>query len=218
MHFGFRIGFRPRCEERETALWQIERLGFRAADVRDIVVTHLDLDHAGGLPDFPAARVHVLGDELDAALERRTLNERQRYWPELWRHSPSWVRHAPTGERWHGFDSVRALAGDEILLVPLYGHTRGHAGVAVRADDGWLLHCGDAYFFHGEVQSAWRCPPGLMLFQAAINVDFKARVGNQARLRRLRREHDGDLRLFCAHDPVEFAHLARGTSPRRRVQ
>ncbi len=35
------------------ALPQIEALGFRRSDVRHLVLTHLDFDHAGGLPDFP---------------------------------------------------------------------------------------------------------------------------------------------------------------------
>ncbi len=29
-------------------------------------------------------------------------------------------------------------------LVPLFGHTRGHCGVAVRTEQGWLFHAGDA--------------------------------------------------------------------------
>jgi hypothetical protein len=29
-------------------------------------------------------------------------------------------------------------------LVPLFGHTRGHCGVAIRNGSGWLFHVGDA--------------------------------------------------------------------------
>ena len=49
---------------------QIQRLGFDPRDVRDIVLTHLDFDHAGGLCDFPEARVHLLGAELAGARKR----------------------------------------------------------------------------------------------------------------------------------------------------
>lgn len=38
---------------------QIRRLGYAASDVCHIVLTELDFDHAGGLEDFPDARVHV---------------------------------------------------------------------------------------------------------------------------------------------------------------
>src|SRR5512147_3130678 len=41
----------PTLSRSETALAQVEALGFTPADVKHIVVTHLDLDHAGGLCD-----------------------------------------------------------------------------------------------------------------------------------------------------------------------
>src|SRR3712207_8497318 len=51
----------------------------------------------------------------------------------------------PAGEGWFGFDAVRQLQGlpPEILLVPLPGHTHGHAGVAVRHDSRWMLLTGE---------------------------------------------------------------------------
>ena len=63
---------RPLIDPRQTALAQVRRLGFAAADVRHIVLTHLDLDHAGGLSDFPTARVHVLDVEHAAAMRPPT--------------------------------------------------------------------------------------------------------------------------------------------------
>src|SRR3546814_2014529 len=85
--------------------------------------------------------------ELSAAQSPQTLMEKQRYEARLWAHGPKWQTHSIAGERWNGFDAVRALGDgdDEILLVPLAGHTRGHTGVAIRDNGGWRLHCGDAY-------------------------------------------------------------------------
>ena len=95
-----------------TALRQIERLGFDAADVRHIVLTHLDFDHAGGLDDFPDAQVHLLRQERDDALPQKTWLDRQRFRPQQWSQPRAWhVYRRRGGERWFGFDGVRELHG-----------------------------------------------------------------------------------------------------------
>ncbi|MBM3667920.1 MAG: MBL fold metallo-hydrolase [Actinobacteria bacterium] len=207
----FRALVRPRCDAAETASRQIEALGLDPADVRDIVVTHLDLDHAGGLGDFPQARVHAFAPELEAALHP-SLRERARYVPAHWAHEPEWVRHTVEGDDWFGFESVRLLPDldAEVALVPLLGHSAGHSGVAVGGGDGWLLHCGDAFFHRGQVATPPSCPPGLRAFQALNAHDGKARGANTERLRRLAAEHGGEVRLICSHDPVL---LDRVTAP-----
>lgn len=209
---------RPRLLMQETALHQVRELGLDPRDVRHIVPTHLDLDHAGGLSDFPTADVHVFGAELDAAQQRSSWRERDRYVPVQWAHGPNWVRRELSGDRWFGFDAVRALPGtdDDVLLVPLSGHTRGHCGVAVRTDTGWLLHCGDAYFFHGEMDAEPHCPLGLKVFQTLVQMHGPTRLANQQRLRALKRQHGHEVTLFCAHDPQELAWLARASSQARR--
>jgi glyoxylase-like metal-dependent hydrolase (beta-lactamase superfamily II) len=201
----FRAMVRPQCNIGETAIRQVEALGFDPGDVRHIVVTHLDLDHAGGLGDFPAAQVHVFAPEL-AASRSPSLRERSRYISEHFGHGPDWAEHEVDGDAWFGFDSVRLLpeVDAEIAMLPLVGHSRGHAGIAVGTADGWLLHCGDAYFHHGEVETPRSCPVGLTVFQSLVQYDGKARRHNQERLRELAREHGDELRLICSHDPADF--------------
>lgn len=143
----FMILARPRLDPEETAVRQIERLGFSKNDVRHIIVTHLDLDHAGGISDFPAARVHLLEDEYAAAMTPTSFTDRYRYRSCQWQYGPSWVRYQGQGEHWFGFECVRQMEelSPEILLVPLKGHTHGHTGVAVYTKNSWLLYAGDAY-------------------------------------------------------------------------
>jgi glyoxylase-like metal-dependent hydrolase (beta-lactamase superfamily II) len=200
---------RPRLLMQETAIHQIRDLGLDPRDVRHIVPTHLDLDHAGGLGDFPDAQVHVYRGELDAALARSSFRERDRYIPAQWAHGPNWSPREVTGESWFGFGAVRALpdTDEEVLLVPLTGHTQGHCGVAVRTDRGWLLHCGDAYFFHGEMEPDPRCTPGLRLFQSLVQMHGASRLTNQRRLRELKQAHGREVTLFCAHDPLELSNM-----------
>jgi glyoxylase-like metal-dependent hydrolase (beta-lactamase superfamily II) len=193
---------RPRALAAEAAISQIRDLGFDPADVRDIITTHLDLDHSGGLPDFPEANVHLLGRELESAM-RPGWRERTRYLAVHWAHGPRWVEHDSDGEEWFGFESVRILPGSEaeILLIPLLGHTLGHTGVAIRQGDQWLLHCGDAYFHYGEVETPPHCPPALRAFQALDELDGPARRQNRERLRELARRHSDGVELICSHDP-----------------
>jgi glyoxylase-like metal-dependent hydrolase (beta-lactamase superfamily II) len=200
--------FRPQAREQETAIEQVRALGFDPGDVRHIVATHLDVDHAGGLPDFPDAEVHVLGSELQAALHP-SLRERERYVAVHWAHGPRWVEHETGGDEWLGFESIRILPGsdEEILLVPLIGHTRGHTGVAVKHDDRWLLHCGDAYFNRGEMETPASCPPVLKAVQAVNSADNAARRQNRERLRELVARHSGDVELFCSHDAETLARF-----------
>lgn len=202
---------RPLLRIDETALAQVRALGFHAEDVRHIVATHLDLDHAGGLPDFPRARVHVHQGEHRAAMHP-ALRERARYRAVQFRHQPDWVLHHEEGERWFGFDAIRALPGaeDEVLLIPLHGHTRGHCGVAVRAEEGWLLHAGDAYFHHGEMAPSPECPPAIALFENLVQVNRKDRLANQRRLWELAQNHRDKVSVFCAHDHHEMCQSTGG--------
>lgn len=207
----FRALVSPQTLERETAIRQIEGLGLDPADVRHIVATHLDVDHAGGLGDFPNASVHVFGDELDAA-ENPPLTERLRYIPEQWAHGPNWVRHELAGDEWFGFGSVRVLEGvdPEVAIVPVTGHSIGHSAVAVRSGDRWLLHCGDAYFHRDQMATPHSCPVGLSLFQGIVGHSRKPRIENQERLRELARNHGDEVTLFCSHDAHELQRLQSG--------
>jgi glyoxylase-like metal-dependent hydrolase (beta-lactamase superfamily II) len=213
----------PDFREEMTAIRQIERLGFDPRDVRNIALTHLDFDHAGGLDDFPWARVHMMRSERDAAAAQRSWLDRQRFRPQQWNHQFQWQVH--TGERgndWLGFEGVCGGNGlpDDVLLVPLTGHTLGHAGVAIRRPSGWLLQAGDAYFDHREMDARRpRCTPGLRAYQWLMEKDREARLTNQQRLRTLRAVR-GNVEICCGHDPTEFERLAQrpmGQLPQRLV-
>ena len=197
---------RPALDLAETAKAQVEARGFTVDDVTDIVLTHLDLDHAGGLADFPRARVHVYDAELEAALAPSP-RERPRYIRAQWAHDPQWVRHHVQGEDWKGLGAVTVL-DDDVLLVPLHGHTRGHCGVALRTDDGWLLHAGDAYFDGREKDTPPQVRRSLAVYQRLMSVDDLARRHNQERIRELRAANPADLTVFSAHDPDEYAAFA----------
>ncbi len=210
---GFVMMSRPKLDPEETALRQVERLGFRREDVRHIVCTHMDLDHAGGLPDFPDAKVHVYARELEAVQARATFMEKERYRPLHFRHGPRWEPYETDGEAWFGFECVRQMRGlpPEVLLVPLVGHTRGHCAVAVDLGGRWLVHAGDAYFFRGEMDPERpHCPVGLRIFQERMGIDRWDMARNKERLRLLARDHAAEVTVISAHDPIELQRALQG--------
>ena len=126
---------RPVFDHDESAVRQLEHLGFSRDDVRHIVVTHFDPDHIGGISDFPEAQIHVTASEAVGAIHPPTLGEKFRFRISQWAHSRKVVEHDPDGEKWRGFAAAKELddISPGIVAISLPGHTRGHACVAVDA-------------------------------------------------------------------------------------
>jgi glyoxylase-like metal-dependent hydrolase (beta-lactamase superfamily II) len=201
----------------ETAIRQVARLGYNPADVKHIFLTHLHMDHAGGLPDFPQATVHACEGEIDAYFRPRTLVEWRAYRPEHRAHGPKWRAHSPQGFEWLGLDSALPVRVGEtmVVLVPLRGHTRGHCAVAVRVGDRWLLHCGDAYGYYRQVDPAQPyVHPSGRLVEALVTAGFNMPRRHWSLLRQLLEAHGEFVSTFCAHDAHEFRLACDGDGTR----
>jgi hypothetical protein len=110
-----------------------------------------------------------------------------------------------SSEKWYGFDCVQPIPELQIALVPLIGHTLGHAGVAVQLERRWLFDAGDAYFYNAEMDTERpRCTPGLRFYQWMMEKDRAKRLDNQQRLRDLVRAQGSTVDIFCSHDMAEF--------------
>lgn len=196
----------PVLSPSETAVNQIEQLGFRRDDVRHIVITHFDGDHIGGIADFPRAQIHVTAREAFGATRAQLLGEKIRYRAALWAHEANIVEHTPDGEKWRGFAAAKELdeVSPGIVMISLPGHTRGHACVAVDAGHRWVMHCGDSFFHHGAVDGTSSMPRAIAAFERMVAFDWKMVQQNHARLVELYRRREPDLLMVCSHDRTQY--------------
>ncbi|SDL02595.1 Metallo-beta-lactamase superfamily protein [Nocardioides sp. YR527] len=211
-----RFLIRPTFDVSESALEQVTRLGFDPQDVRHVVLTHFDADHTGGLADFPWAQVHLTAAENFAALHPQGAVERGRYLPSQRAHGPVIVEHTPDeGESWRGFAGAKELTeiSAGLVLINLPGHSRGHAAVAVAAGDHWVLHVGDSFYHHGQIDGSGHAPRTLTLMERLIAHDRKKVRANHERLTELWAASSPDLVLVNAHDPSLLHRAAARATP-----
>jgi glyoxylase-like metal-dependent hydrolase (beta-lactamase superfamily II) len=125
--------------------------------VRWVVLSHLHTDHVGGLAPFADAEVLVSRSEWERA--EGFVGRLRGYVPQHWPRGlePTLVDFA--GPSAGPFPASHDVAGDgRLLMVPLPGHTRGHAGLLV---DGSLLLAGDASVTPGGLKALRAHDPAL---------------------------------------------------------
>ncbi len=195
----------------QSAAARIRELGHDPTRVRHIVMTHLDFDHAAGLPDFPDATVHLSATEARHAQHPLGPVAQNRYRPAQWAAIRHWRTYAAYPDSWLGLPAAR-LDGvpGEVLLVSLPGHTKGHCGVAIRTgqtDGGgggtsWLLHAGDAIFSRRELHPGLPGMPTLARFYQWFMQESQVRRRRSLHaLQELVRRHGREVRIVCTHDP-----------------
>ena len=196
---GLLNGWGFTIDERLSAVSQLKAIGIKPADVKHILLTHADVDHAGGLRDFPNAQIHLLAEELD------NINAKNpRYLYNQFEHQPQWVPYPITAsDNWFGLEArpVNLAFSSQIYFIPLKGHTLGHAGVAIQQGDKWLLHAGDTYYRYDEVINK----------DSRVNVtathsadDNEARLASLEIIRNLKDKHAAEIEFFSTHDLLEF--------------
>jgi glyoxylase-like metal-dependent hydrolase (beta-lactamase superfamily II) len=125
-------------------------LGIEAAQVKDVVITHLHYDHAGTLEDFSTARFHLQEREMSYATGRHMSQPQpfaHAYVPD---HVCALVRRVFDG-RVVFHDGVSEIASG-VSLHRIGGHTMGMQCVRVRTARGWVVLASDAAHFYANLE------------------------------------------------------------------
>lgn len=166
-------------------------LGTGAAEVQDVVLTHLHYDHAGNFDRLPCARFHVQDLEMQYATGRYMAHKicGRPYEPE---HIGRLVQEVFDGKvKFHNGDSH---VSDGVTLHHVGGHTMGLQFVRVYTARGWVVLASDASIFYEGYQC---CAPAKQVFH----------VGDMIRgYERLRALAQDGSSIVPGHDPAVMSH------------
>ncbi len=198
-------------DEAITAISQVKKLGYEPEQVKDIICSHLDPDHIGGLADFPNATVHVSKEELDSF----HIGD-PRYLPQQMEHNPVLKTYIDNDANWFVLPARKLEIDFEMYLTPLFGHTAGHCGVAFKDETGqWIFYAGDTYYLKAELNDTSH-PVGKLASLRAV--DDVQRIHSLNRVRNLLIKHGSEINSFCYHDPAELPHHRRDIPKINSVQ
>jgi len=131
---------------------QLRSLGIGERDVKTLVLTHLHIDHDGGLAHFPHSR--IFADSGEIARAAGIAGAIRGYLPSRW---PRWFEPQPF--RWQQSSygpfarSARITGAGDVIAVPTPGHTPNHVSVIVRNGDEQIMLAGDASYLEEAMLS-----------------------------------------------------------------
>ncbi|QNL48782.1 MBL fold metallo-hydrolase [Olivibacter sp. SDN3] len=189
------VGFR--FNEEWTAIRQIEQLGLTPNSVTDCIISHLDNDHIGGLSDFPDAVVHVGMEEYE-----NFKSDNPRYLKVPLSHNPKIITYGQSENEWYGFEARKIDIDIDVdfFLIPLFGHTNGHCGVAIKVNNRWLFYVADAYYLRAELNDN-NHPVNELVKIRADNDEL--RIISLNKIRDLVNKHP-EITVFGYHDVEDY--------------
>jgi glyoxylase-like metal-dependent hydrolase (beta-lactamase superfamily II) len=147
-------------EQGEDAISQLREKGISPGDVAVVILTHLHLDHASAISEFPESVFVVSSEEWHEATEHGTL--RNGYRPQHYDHAFDYCTvdfDSEDVESYGPFGRSYDLFGDgSVRLVFTPGHSAGHMSVICRLPRRDFVICGDVAHtlrqFEGDAEPA----------------------------------------------------------------
>ncbi len=166
----------------------LKRIDIDAENVKHVVITHIHIDHIGGIKLFPKANIYVQEKEFNFWI-KNPIAQRA---PFLQTTDPAANRYVGSLEGRKRLHLIRGdkkiLPGIQVLLAP--GHTPGHQAVAVNTLQGTAIVGSDL----AHVFSSYRTD-----FPSAIIADMAAWMKSYDKVRA--KVSSLNL-LFPGHDPA----------------
>jgi N-acyl homoserine lactone hydrolase len=175
---------------------QLRALGIGPRDTKRVVLTHLHIDHDGGLAHFPQTEILVARGELETA--SGWMGRVRGYLPNRW---PAWFDPVPLDLADGPFGpfatSARLTSAGDVIAVATPGHTTDHLSVLV-------VNEGITYFLAGDTSYDEQ----LMLSGQidGVSADDDVAITTLGAIRQLGR--DRPTVYLPTHDPESSARLA----------
>lgn len=123
----------------------LQRIGYEAHDIQDVIITHLHYDHAGNLDKFPEAKIWVQERELHYATGKNMCDPKNNHFYST--HDMSEAITCLYDGQLQVIDGFYSLSeGVELFLVG--GHTDGLQAVRVKTAKGWIVLASDAAHYY----------------------------------------------------------------------
>jgi N-acyl homoserine lactone hydrolase len=188
IHEPFKTAYRPVQTEDQKLPNQLKKMGYSTDGIKYVILTHMHVDHAGGMELFPKATFVIQKDELKAA-----------WWPEPFQ-KPTYFLADFGGTRNFNFmqlDSDWELFRDgSIRIIRTIGHTQGHQSVVVTLPKtGTVIITGDAIYMEENLKGV---VPGIV-WSVEKAMESIERI-------KWERDRSGG-QIFFSHDPEFFKTL-----------
>jgi glyoxylase-like metal-dependent hydrolase (beta-lactamase superfamily II) len=162
-------------------------MGVKAAEVKDVVITHLHYDHVGTFQDFPAAQFHLQDAEMSYATGRHMRHKQFNHGYE--------VEEVIGMVRLVYKDRVTFYRGDAdlapgISLHHIGGHTAGLQCVRVHTARGWVVVASDTSHYYEHFEKG-------RVFTTTFHLGDT--LDGYAKLRQLA---DSEKHIVPGHDPL----------------
>lgn len=116
----------------------LDKLGYAPGDIDYCILTHMDIDHAGGLQLIKDAKCIMTSKAEWAACRRANVRYLKRLWKDI-----DIVTFSD--------NEVDLLGDGSIMLMPFHGHSEGMTAVKVSWNDKYAILAGDS----GYCRESW---------------------------------------------------------------